>query len=195
MFKVGITGGIGSGKSMVTKIFEVLHIPTLDADKFARELMQERPEVRAQLVNTFGACIFNDGGLDRERLSAMVFNNRALLEKLNNIVHPAVKRYGTEWMEAQDAPYVVKEAALFFETGSHADMDVMVGVAAPEAIRLERAMQRDNADETAIRKRMAAQMDEAEKMQRCDHVIDNDGTRSLIEQVLHLHRRFLNNDK
>lgn len=192
MFKVGITGGIGSGKSVVTKIFGVLNIPVLDADAFAKELMQNNSEVREQLVNAFGACIFNDGRLDRARLSAMVFNNRSLLEKLNNIVHPAVKRYGTEWMEQQDAPYVVKEAALFFETRSDRDMDVMIGVSAPEASRLERAMERDKADETVIRKRMAAQMDEAEKMRRCDHVIHNDGSRSLIEQVLHLHYKFLN---
>ncbi len=190
MLKIGITGGIGSGKSVVTKIFEVLGIPTLDADQFAKDLMQNNNEVKEQLINTFGACIFTDNQLDRKRLSAMVFNNKSLLEKLNNIVHPAVKKYGMEWMEAQNAPYIVKEAALFFESGSYKDMDIMIGIAAPYELRLQRAMQRDNADEETIKKRMASQMNEEEKMTKCDYIIYNDEKHSLIEQTVLLHQQF-----
>lgn len=191
MLKIGITGGIGSGKSVVTRIFKTLGIPALDADSFAKDLMAYNPEVREQLITAFGACIFKDGHLDRGALSKMVFNDKALLEQLNGIVHPAVRKYGHQWMEAQKSAYVVKEAALFFESGSDKDMDIMIGVSAPESLRLERAMQRDGANEADIRKRMSSQMDEAEKMQRCDHIIFNDGQHSLIEQVVHLHQIFL----
>jgi Dephospho-CoA kinase len=122
----------------------------------------------------------------------MVFNDKAMLARLNGIVHPAVKKYGNQWMEAQNTAYVVKEAALFFESGSDQDMDIMVGVSAPESLRLTRAMQRDNANEADIRKRMSNQMDEAEKMERCDYIIFNDEQHSLIQQVVHLHNLFLN---
>jgi dephospho-CoA kinase len=191
MLKVGITGGIGSGKSMVTKIFEILGAPVLDADQFAKDLMNNNEAVKNQLMDTFGACIYNNNVLDRKRLSAMVFNNKALLEKLNNIVHPAVKKYGAAWMESQDAPYVLKEAALFFESGSNTDMDYIIGVSAPEHLRLQRAMARDGADEASIRSRMAHQMPEEEKMKLCDFIIYNDEAHSLIEQVLHLHQTFI----
>lgn len=195
MLKIGITGGIGSGKSVVTKIFKILGIPVLDADQFAKDLMQNNESVKMQLTQTFGACIFEDGLLDRKRLSAMVFNNKSLLEKLNNIVHPAVKKYGLAWMESQESPYVIKEAALFFESGSCKDMDVMIGVSAPFELRLKRAVQRDHVSEEEIQKRMAAQMNEEEKMKKCDFIIYNNEQQSLIEQVLHLHNKFLNGNR
>ncbi len=191
MLKIGLTGGIGSGKSVVAKIFSVLQIPVLDADSFAKEIMNDNPEVKAQLLAAFGDEIFQSGNLDRSLLAQMVFNNTEKLKQLNAIVHPAVRKYGRIWMEEQHAPYVVKEAALFFESGSEEDMDLMVGVSAPESLRLSRAMNRDGVDEASVRKRMAAQMPQEEKMQRCDYVIYNDETHSLIEQVLHLHRIFI----
>ncbi|RYD99416.1 MAG: dephospho-CoA kinase [Sphingobacteriales bacterium] len=191
MLKIGITGGIGSGKSVVTRIFKTLGIPTLDADSFAKDLMANNAEVQEQLTANFGPSIFKAGKLDRQVLSKMVFNDKAMLAQLNGIVHPAVKKYGNQWMEAQKAAYVVKEAALFFESGSDKDMDIMIGVSAPESLRLGRAMQRDNASETDIRKRMGSQMEEAEKMERCDYIVFNDERHSLIEQIVHLHQIFL----
>lgn len=192
MLKIGITGGIGSGKSVVTRIFKTLGIPTLDADSFAKDLMANNAEVREQLTAAFGISIFKAGQLDRQALSKMVFNDKAMLARLNGIVHPAVKKHGNQWMEIQNAPYVVKEAALFFESGSDQDMDIMIGVSAPENLRLARAMQRDNVPEADIKKRMSSQMDEAEKMHRCDYIIFNDEQHSLIQQVVHLHHLFLN---
>lgn len=191
MLKIGITGGIGSGKSVVTRIFKTLGIAVLDADSFAKDLMANNAEVRDQLTAVFGASIFKAGQLDRQALSKMVFNDKAMLARLNGIVHPAVKKYGNQWMEAQNTAYVVKEAALFFESGSDLDMDIMVGVSAPESLRLARAMQRDHVNEADIRKRMSNQMDETEKMERCDYIVFNDEQHSLIEQVVHLHQIFL----
>lgn len=192
MLKIGITGGIGSGKSVVTRIFKTLGIPTLDADSFAKELMESNPEVRQQLTEAFGTSIFKEGKLDRAALSKLVFNDKTLLEKLNGIVHPAVKKYGNLWMESQNSAYVVKEAALFFESGSAKDMDIMIGVAAPEVLRLKRAMDRDKGSEADVRKRMNSQMEESEKMSLCNYIIYNDEAHSLIEQVLHLHKLFIN---
>lgn len=191
MLKIGITGGIGSGKSVVTRIFKTLGIPTLDADSFAKDLMANNAEVREQLIARFGASVFTGNKLDRQTLSKIVFNDKARLAQLNSIVHPAVKKYGNLWMDAQKSAYVVKEAALFIESGSDKDMDIMIGVSAPESLRLARAMQRDNAPEADIRKRMASQMPETEKMARCDYIVFNDEAHSLIEQVVHLHQLFL----
>lgn len=195
MLKIGITGGIGSGKSVVTQIFRVLGIPALDADAFAKELMNSNDAVKAELIAAFGPGVYQEGKLDRTYLSGIVFKDPEQLQQLNAIVHPAVKKYGKRWMEAQASPYVVKEAAIFFESGSHADMDLMIGVSAPFELRLQRAMQRDGATEAAIRQRMDKQMDEEEKMSRCDFIIRNDDSVSLIEQVLHLHEQFLQKTK
>lgn len=192
MLKIGITGGIGSGKSVVARIFKTLGIPVLDADAFAKKLMAENDKVRLDLIEAFGEEVFEAGQLNRPFLSQLVFNDPVHLNRLNGIVHPAVKQYGWQWMEEQDAPYVVKEAALFFESGSNVDMDYMVGIFSPVEQRLQRAMERDGASREAILKRMDKQMDEEEKMSRCDYVIYNDGSHSLIEQVLHLHQQFLN---
>ncbi|RQO32459.1 dephospho-CoA kinase [Taibaiella sp. KBW10] len=190
MLNIGITGGIGSGKSVVSQIFGVLGIPVLDADAFAKQLMAHNDDVKTALIAAFGSGMYEDGQLNRPYLAGIVFNDRAQLAILNSIVHPAVRKYGKQWMAAQQSPYVLKEAALFFESGSDADMDYMIGVQSPFDARLQRAMQRDHADETAIRKRMEQQMDETKKMSLCDFVIRNDESVSLIEQVLHLHKKF-----
>jgi len=195
MLKIGITGGIGSGKSIVARIFQTLGIPVLDADAFAKQLMAENDKVRLDLIEAFGAEVFDAGQLNRAFLSQLVFNDPVHLNRLNGIVHPAVKQYGTAWMEQQHAPYVLKEAALFFESGSYTDMDYMIGVFSPLEQRIERAMKRDGATRDAILKRIDKQMNEDEKMSRCDFVIYNDGSHSLIEQVLHLHHQFLEQTK
>lgn len=191
MLKVGITGGIGSGKSVVARVFAVLDIPVLDADAFAKELMSTHPVVKQQLIDAFGQDLFKDDILQRAYLSNIVFNAPEKLKQLNSIVHPAVGKYGMEWADAQSSPYIIKEAALFFESASDRQMDFMIGVSAPYALRLRRAMQRDQATEEAIKKRMAQQMDEVEKMNRCDYIVYNDEQHSIIQQVLDLHKRFL----
>ncbi|HTO16187.1 MAG TPA: dephospho-CoA kinase [Edaphocola sp.] len=191
MLKVGITGGIGSGKSVVSKIFKVLGIPVLDADNFTKELMNNNTEVKSSLIAAFGNEIFVDGTLNRTLLASIVFGNPDKLEILNNITHPAVRKYSSLWMMQQNSKYVIKEAALFFESGSHIDMDVMIGVSAPFDLRLSRAMARDKVDKDTILKRMASQMDEEEKMSRCDFIIINDGKQSLIKQVLKIHEEIL----
>ncbi len=187
MMRVGLTGGIGSGKSLVASLFEILGVPVFRADDAAKYLMEHDAALRKRIIDVFGQDAYKEGRLNRPFLASVVFNDRKLLERLNGIVHPAVIAYGNDWAAKQSAPYTVKEAAIFFESGSYKEMDKMVGVYAPEKIRIERVQQRDGITETEVRARMAKQMNEEEKMSRCDYVIRNDETESLIEQVVGLH--------
>lgn len=190
MLKVGITGGIGSGKSLIARMFQVLGIPVLNADDAAKYLMQHDEDLMASIRQLFGNEVYQNGRLNRPFLASVVFADKAKLEQLNGLVHPAVSRYGQAWAKRQSSPYVLKEAAIFFESGSYKEMDKMIGVYAPYELRLQRAMQRDHATAETVKQRMAQQMDETEKMKRCDYVITNDGSVSIIEQVLQLHQIF-----
>lgn len=188
MLRVGITGGIGSGKSMVCKLFQLYGIPLFDADKAAKFLMDTDPNIIQALQSIFGAAVYKEGRVDRPFLTNIVFNDAEKLKQLNVIVHPAVIAYGKKWHLEQKAPYTIKEAALFFESGSYKEMDIMIGVDAPEAKRLQRTMQRDHVTASEVKARMVKQMDNAEKMSRCDYVIHNNDTESLILQVHKLHQ-------
>ncbi len=191
MLKVGITGGIGSGKSTVCQVFETLGIPVFYADLAARSVTETEPQVVSQIKELFGADIYIGNKLDRQKVASLVFADKDLLEKLNNIIHPATIAYGRKWLESQSAPYAIKEAAIFFESGSNKDMDVMIGVFAPVEVRIQRIMERDNTTREKVLDRISKQMDEDEKMKLCDHIITNDGTTAIIPQVLALHEILL----
>lgn len=189
--KIGITGGIGSGKSIVSKVFHELGIPIFDADSEAKRLMNENPIIQEQLIEKFGAEVYQNNQLDRAYLAKKVFDNPDALAALNQIVHPITIQAANDWMHAQTTPYVVKEAALFFESGTAGDLDYIVGVYAPKMIRLERVKKRDNADLKSIQNRMNNQLDEEMKMRLCDFIIINDDTQLLMPQILELHEKFL----
>lgn len=195
MLKVGITGGIGSGKSTVAKIFLLLGIPVYNADDAAKELMRSNPEIKAKIIAAFGPESYTQQELNRSYLSGAVFNNAKKIELLNSIVHPAVIEHAKWWMNQQTAPYTLKEAALLFESGSHADLDVVIGVSTPEPLRLLRAMQRDNAEKNTIKSRMDKQLDEKIKMQMCDYLIFNNDQQLVIPQVIQLHHILLQKAK
>jgi dephospho-CoA kinase len=190
LIRIGITGGIGSGKSVVAGIFSVLGIPVFDADREAKRLMETDPELRRRITEKFGAEAYQRDKLNRKFLSSVVFNNPYQLEVLNSIVHPAAIAAAEHWARQQQAPYVVKEAALFFEAGSTEGIDFMVGVFAPQHLRIKRAMDRDGLTREEVMARMNRQIDETIKMRLCDFVIMNDEQQLLIPQVLDLHRRF-----
>ncbi|SDD63187.1 dephospho-CoA kinase [Niabella drilacis] len=189
MLKVGITGGIGSGKTLVASIFHTLGIPVYDADAAAKRLMNTSTEIREQLTGLFGADTYKTGQLDRPLLASKVFGNPEQLGRLNAIVHPVTIRDSQEWFARQTGPYAIKEAAIFFESGSDQYMDYMIGVTAPEALRIRRTMDRSHITEAQVRERMQQQMDDAEKMRRCHFVIDNGETVSLIGQVMAIHEQ------
>ena len=187
ILKVGITGGIGSGKSTVAKIFEVLGIPVYYADDAAKKLMNKDPALKEKIEKAFGKDVYSNGILNRPHLSALVFNNPEKLELLNSIVHPATIADADKWMQQQTTPYVLKEAALIFESGSNKKLDKVIGVFTSAEQRIQRVMQRDNISEEAIKARMSKQMDEDEKMRLCDYVINNDERELVIPQVLKIH--------
>ncbi len=198
MLKIGITGGIGSGKTIICRLFQALGVPVYDADTRARGLMENDPTLRRQLAVTFGAAVFDDAGrLDRPRLAAAVFDNPSALAQLNGLVHPAVGHDFAAWAAARQADgsaYVLKEAALMFESESWRQLDQVIAVVAPVAVRQARLLHRDpHRSPQQVAAIMAQQLPDAEKMARAQHVLHNDGKQLLIPQVLALHQQFLHN--
>ncbi len=194
--RVGITGGIGAGKSIVCRLFQVIGIPVYDADREAKNIMVEDEAVVASLKKAFGEKVYQASGeLDRAYLAEMVFNDKDKLDELNSIVHPAVIRAGETWADAQDGSYSLKEAALLFESGSYKKLHFTIMVTADEAIRIQRVMERDQVTEQQVRARMEKQWPDSQKIALADAIIINDGTQSLISQVMTLHERLLNYEK
>lgn len=191
MLKIGITGGIGSGKSTVANIFKVLGVPVFDADSVAKQVMENDLQLREQLITQFGVTTFQDGKLNRSYLASVVFKDPYQLAILNAMVHPITLKAADDWMKLQSASYAIKEAALIFEAGAGAGLDLIIGVTAPTAIRVQRVMQRDGISREAVLERMDKQIDESIKMRLCDFVIQNDNLHLITTQVLDLHKRFI----
>ncbi len=197
MIRVGLTGGIGSGKTMVAKIFEVLGIPVYYADEAARSIMNDDEELKKKLVEVFGEQTYREGLLDRAWLGSQVFNDPARLAMLNSLTHPATILHSNDWMNRQlnlKVPYAIKEAALIFESGSAKHLDFVIGVHTPVALRIKRLMDRDGFTAEQVKDRMDRQMDESIKMKLCDVVIVNDALRALIPQVQAIHANLLQQD-
>jgi len=186
-FRVGITGGMGSGKSTVAAIFETLGVPVYRADDAAKRLMNEDPVLKAQLIENFGEAAYVNGSLNRPYLASTVFNDTGKLALLNSFVHPATINDGEKWMQQQTAIYAVKEAAIIFESGSQRYLDYIIGVYAPTALRLYRSMKRGPVTREEVIARMDRQMDDSIKMKLCDTVIINDEQQALIPQVMTTH--------
>lgn len=195
MLRLGITGGIGSGKTTVCKIFETLNIPIYYADDRAKWLMVKSPSLQTGIIQLFGDKAYAaDGSLNRAHIGGIAFKDPAKLQKLNALVHPAVFVDGENWQQEQLAlgvPYTLKEAALIYETGSYKMLDKVIVVTAPEEIRIQRVMKRDKLTAEEVKERIARQMPESEKVEKADYVIQNDGQHSLIKQVLQIHQAIL----
>ncbi|HET9826319.1 MAG TPA: dephospho-CoA kinase [Chitinophagaceae bacterium] len=191
MLKVGLTGGIGSGKTTVAKIFELLGVPVYYADDEAKRIMNEDEELKKSIQRQFGENAYKNGELDRTYLAARVFHDPFQLEILNSLVHPATIRDAAKWMNQQDAPYTLKEAALIFESGAIEQLDYVIGVYAPLSLRMKRIMERNGVDQEEVIKRMNNQIDEQIKMKLCDFVIHNDEQQLVIPQVMELHQTLL----
>jgi len=190
MLKIGLTGGIGSGKSTVAKIFETLGIPVYYADAEAKRLMNSSETLKKVIRQNFGEATYENDQLNRKYLAGIVFNNPEKLELLNALIHPVTINDAEQWMQQQSAPYSIKEAALLFESGAAENLDFIVGVYAPQALRIKRVMKRDGLTADEIMKRINRQVNEEMKMKLCDFVIINDEQELLIPQVLKLHQHF-----
>ena len=190
---MGITGGIGSGKTLVCSVLEKFGVPVYYADEEARRLMTTRPELIRQIKDLFGSAAYTGNTLNSYLISERVFNDDGMLNRLNEVVHPVVRKDFSAWVKEQkEAPYVVEEAAILFESGSNRHLDETVLVFAPEDLRIKRVMQRDGVDEGSIRKRMKHQMDEEEKKKLADHILINDESTMLLPQIIRLHQQIVN---
>lgn len=191
MLQVGITGGIGSGKSTVCQVFNTLGIPVFKADDAAKYLMSHDEPLIEQIKALLGADAYNGLTPDRQKIGAIIFNDPQKLQQINALVHPVTVSYYKTWMLQQAAPYVLKEAAIFFESGTAKDIELMIGVYAPKELRLDRVLKRGPMTRDRAESIMSRQMDDEEKMKLCDFVIVNDDKTPVIPQVLHLHQILL----
>ena len=191
MIKVGLTGGIGSGKSTVAKVFEVLGIPVYYADEAAKRLMNADEELKEKIKLQFGNEVYKNRQLDKKYLADIVFASPEKLALLNALVHPATLKDAERWMQKQTTPYCIKEAALIFESGAQQNLDYVIGVTAPAPLRILRTIHRDGVTKEEVIARMDKQMDDTIKMELCDFVITNDEQEMLLPQILELHKKLL----
>ncbi len=180
---VGLTGGIGSGKSFVASIFENLGVPVYISDIKAKELMHSNLIVRNQIINLLGEEAYHEENLNRKWIAKQVFSNKELLQKLNAIVHPAVAKDFSVWYENQKSPFVIKESAILFESGGYKKCDKVILVTAPKSLRIERVIQRDNTSEHDVKKRIDNQWEDSKRIPLSDFVIENIKREATMNQV------------
>ena len=188
--QIGLTGGIGSGKSTVAKVFELLHVPVYFADNRSKYILQNNSLVKEKLREYWGEIIFDSAGnIDTKALAEIVFKNEAELQKLNALLHPLVADDYNKWLSLQNCAFVIKEAAILVESGSYKTCDKIIVVSVPEALAIERVKSRDNVSEEQVKARMSKQMPNDEKIKYADFVIENDGIKMLIPQILEIHKQ------
>ena len=191
MKKIGITGGIGSGKTYVSSVFTSLGIPVFNADIEAKRLMVSCENSRNLIKKEFGEDIYSEKDLNREKLASIIFNDKSKLQKLNSLVHPIVKGEFNNWCKRQTSPYVIKEAAIVFESNSHLELDAVICVSAPLNLRMKRLFKRDNSSEKEMKKRIENQISQEEKEKRSDYIIVNNEKDLLLPQIIKIHKALL----
>lgn len=188
---IGLTGGIGSGKTRVVKVFSDLGVPCYIADNAAKELMVKEASIIKQIKDLFGAKAYNSQGLNRAYIGAIVFSDPQKLQALNAIVHPAVAKDFSLWLAFQKTPYVIKEVAILFETGGYKAVDQTLLITAPKEVRLQRAMQRDQVAKEVILARMNHQWEDEQRIPLADHIINNEVWEETLKEIKRLHTYFL----
>ena len=191
MYTVGLTGGIGSGKSTVARVFGVLGIPVFNADEESKLLLTENEVMKRAVMTAFGERVYPNGELDRAALASIVFADPEALAQLSAIAHPAVRKRSAQWVDQQRSPYVLLEAALLVDTGWYKSLAQLIVVSAPEEERVKRVIARDSASAEQVLLRIRNQVSEEQRLQVANMVIENDGHEMIIPQVLALHERLL----
>ena len=186
MKKIGLTGGIGVGKTFVAELFQQLGVPVFNADIEAKKCMVEDEGLMSAVQLAFGENIYANGVLQKEELAKIVFNNSEALGKLNALVHPVVKQKFKDWCKKQTAELVIKEAAILFESGAHLGLDAVICVTATEQLRIERVQKRDGSSVEEIKSRMNKQMSQAEKEELADFIVVNNGENLLLPQLINV---------
>ncbi len=193
MKKIGLTGNIGSGKTTVRKIFEILGVPVYDSDEKAKFLINNNKNLILKIKKEFGENIYSENGkIDKKRLAEIIFNDKNKLEKINSLVHPFVKEDFNKQAGKQNFPYIIKESAILFETGLYKELDINITVYAPEKIRIKRVAERDNTGEEQIKSRIKNQFSDEKKNKLADYIIHNYDDKQVLSQVLRLHDIFKN---
>jgi len=189
--RLGITGGIGSGKTIICRIFSILGVPVFSADDVAKAIMASDKSIIEQVNRAVGKNVYSDGVLQRKELAKMIFNDENLLGRINRIVHPAVFNRFIEWEKQQDYPYVIMEAAILFESGANKLVDKVITIVAPENERIKRVMEKNNVKEEEVTERIRNQYDDDFRVNHSDYVIDNSGNSLIIPEILKIHSEML----
>lgn len=187
MKRIGLTGNIGSGKTTVASCFEILGIAVFNADKQAKLLMNKDVNLKQSLIAEFGKEMYLDNELNRKYLSKLAFNDDLVLKRLNALVHPVVQEAFEKWSIQQSGAYVIKEAAILFESNTYQSLDAIICISCPEEIRLKRILKRDDLSEKDVRQRMSHQWAEEKKISLSDYVITNDNSSLVMPQILSVH--------
>ncbi|MFD0932836.1 dephospho-CoA kinase [Psychroflexus salinarum] len=190
MIKIGLTGGIGSGKTTVAQMFQDKNVPVFTADIEAKKIL-DRPDIASEVSQVFDIKLNSEGLVNKPELASLVFSDNEALQRLNSIIHPEVHKYFESWLSKQTAPYIIYEAAIIFEKDRASDFDYTILVTAPEKIRIERVMARDTASAEAVKSRMKAQWDESKKKKLADFIIENINLKETQQEVGKLHEKFL----
>jgi len=192
MIKVGITGGIGSGKSFICQVFAKLGVPVYYADIAAKELANTDPEIRQSLTSLLGSDIYSGDYLNRSKMASLIFDNKMLLEKINHVIHPKVARHFEFWCDNHSRkPYIIHESAIIFESQIYSMFDKIITISAPEEVRIQRVIPRCDMNRNKILAIMQNQMPESEKIKRSHYVIINDGRSLILPQVIHIHESLM----
>lgn len=196
VLKIGVTGGIGSGKSTLCKVFSILGIPVFEADTVAKKLINEHPQIKKGLVQLFGDEIYaNDGTLNRKKLADYIFNDDVQLEKVNKLVHPLVRDEFSNWGKLQDTPYIVHEAAILFESGFYKMMDFTILITSPKKERISRVVKRDGILVEQVKDRMAKQWPDSKKRELASIEIENNNKKLIIPEIIKIDKNLRTNGK
>ena len=188
---IGLTGGIGSGKTTISKMFEEIGIPVYISDKEAQKIIETKASVKESIKSLFGELAYVDGKYNRKYIAEIVFKNKYKLQKLNDIVHPLVAKHFEEWKQLQSSPYVIKEAAILFESGTYRNCDFIITVTAPEEERIRRVVERDGVTEEAVRERMKNQWSDEKKIKLSNEVINNISIEASLLKVREIHSKLI----